>query len=201
MKLKNNQSGVAHIAAILVVVVIAAIGIVGWKVWDSTKEDKSSSADTTTKTTTETNQNSTPNTTSTYLEVKELGVKLKLTSDTKDLTYSVNKDGVAVLSSTSLAKEEPKCAADYVDNSQYAIHGVGSVSYFTDPNGTETGPGPSNKQNYPDSILLNGKYYYILTNQSFCVNVGTKNNPTDKAYQIETSLVHALRNDITLEKL
>ena len=35
MKLRNNQSGVAHLAAILVVVVVIAIGAVGWKVWDN----------------------------------------------------------------------------------------------------------------------------------------------------------------------
>lgn len=33
MKLKTNQSGVAHIAAILIVLVMVAIGFVGWKVW------------------------------------------------------------------------------------------------------------------------------------------------------------------------
>jgi hypothetical protein len=37
MKLKNNQSGIAHVAAILLVVVIAVVGFVGWKVWDGNK--------------------------------------------------------------------------------------------------------------------------------------------------------------------
>ena len=35
MKLKNNESGIAHLAAIVAVVVVLAIGAVGWKVWDS----------------------------------------------------------------------------------------------------------------------------------------------------------------------
>lgn len=34
-KIKNNQLGVAHLAAVLVVIVIAVIGLVGWKVWDN----------------------------------------------------------------------------------------------------------------------------------------------------------------------
>ena len=40
MKIKNNQAGVAHLAAILAVVVIAVVGLVGWKVWDNSKDKK-----------------------------------------------------------------------------------------------------------------------------------------------------------------
>lgn len=39
MKLKNNQDGIAHLAAILAVVVVVAIGVVGWKVWDNSKNE------------------------------------------------------------------------------------------------------------------------------------------------------------------
>mgnify|MGYP000858884298 CR=1 FL=1 len=35
MKIKNNQSGVAHLTALFVVVVVVVIGFVGWKVWGS----------------------------------------------------------------------------------------------------------------------------------------------------------------------
>lgn len=50
MKLKNNESGIAHIAAIVVVVVFVAIGVVGWKVWDNQKssDTKKNTAATTT---------------------------------------------------------------------------------------------------------------------------------------------------------
>ncbi|MEI6751410.1 MAG: PsbP-related protein [Candidatus Saccharibacteria bacterium] len=40
MKIKNNQDGIAHIAAILAVVVVVAIGAVGWKVWDNKNKKK-----------------------------------------------------------------------------------------------------------------------------------------------------------------
>ena len=43
MKLRNNQSGIAHVAAIALVVVIAATGFVGWKVWDNNKTKESTS--------------------------------------------------------------------------------------------------------------------------------------------------------------
>lgn len=35
MKIKSNQSGIAHVAVILGVVIILAIGAAGWKVWES----------------------------------------------------------------------------------------------------------------------------------------------------------------------
>lgn len=44
MKLRNNQSGIAHVAAILVVVVLAIIGVVGWKVWKNNDDKKSNSS-------------------------------------------------------------------------------------------------------------------------------------------------------------
>ncbi len=44
MKIKNNQDGVAHLAAILAVVVIVAIGVVGWKVWDNRETEKNNNS-------------------------------------------------------------------------------------------------------------------------------------------------------------
>lgn len=36
MKIKNDQSGIAHVAmVVLIVVVIGVVGFVGWKVWDN----------------------------------------------------------------------------------------------------------------------------------------------------------------------
>lgn len=43
MKIKNNQSGVAHMVAILAVIVIVAIGLVGWKVWDNNRTKQNNS--------------------------------------------------------------------------------------------------------------------------------------------------------------
>ena len=44
MKIKNDQSGIAHVAIVfLVVVVIGVIGLVGWKVWDNNKESNNNS--------------------------------------------------------------------------------------------------------------------------------------------------------------
>ncbi len=39
MRLKNNQSGIAHLAAILSLIVVVAIGVVGWRVWLNSDKD------------------------------------------------------------------------------------------------------------------------------------------------------------------
>ena len=194
MKLRKNQTGTAHLVAILLVVFIVIVGVVGWKVWDNGKKND------TTKTTskTEPGRDTTTSTDDYYLKITELGVKLKLTQDTKDMTYHLNDTGNAVLSSTSLAKEEPKCAADYTGTS-----GVGIVGSFTDPEGSDQVQGGSgtNAESFPDAVKVGTRYYFVLPGQSYCVDVGTKNNPTDAAFKIESTLVKALRSDITLEKL
>lgn len=55
MKLRSNQSGIAHFAAISLVVVVVVIGFVGWKVWDNkhSKSSNSSANDSSTKKTSE----------------------------------------------------------------------------------------------------------------------------------------------------
>ena len=56
MKIKNDQSGIAHVAIVfLVVVVIGVIGLVGWKVWDNGQ--KKNSVSDKAKTTTESIKN------------------------------------------------------------------------------------------------------------------------------------------------
>ncbi len=179
---------------------IAITGYAGWRVWHENK-DKNPVENAVVTNTSGESQDSESGTA--YLEIKELGVKLKLVNDTKDMTYSMDADGNAILSSDSLSKEEPKCSADYSGSDTNGVNGVGKIASFTDPTGNDsvsTAEG-TNIQAWPEAVLVSGKYYYVATNQTFCVNVGTKNSPTDRAFQIENTLVKALRSEILLEKL
>ena len=199
---KNNQKGFSVVEVVIVLVVVGVLGTIGWFVYS--RNSKVKPAASTASDTTQASTNSASNSSSDagYLNVTELGVKVKLNEDTKDLTYFVNKNDIEILSSKTLAEQEPLCAANH--NNSSGVNGVGSISYFTDPNATDLSPSGTDKNSvvYPDAVKVNGKYYYITTNQSGCVNNGTHNNPSDAAYQTESKLVKALRNGkVTLEKL
>ncbi len=83
MKLKNNQSGAAHIVVILLVIVIAIVGVVGWKVWDNSKT-KSDSTPKAQDKTQQTSDNSSDSTKS-YLEIAQWGIKFEVPSEVSDL--------------------------------------------------------------------------------------------------------------------
>lgn len=46
MKIKHNQSGIAHLLAFIVLIIIAVVGFAGWKVWESEQSKKESNAKT-----------------------------------------------------------------------------------------------------------------------------------------------------------
>jgi hypothetical protein len=47
MKIKTNDSGIAHVFALLVVVLVIVIGGVGWRVWDASQQKSAKSTDST----------------------------------------------------------------------------------------------------------------------------------------------------------
>lgn len=107
MKLKNNQAGVAHLAALLVVVVIVVIGLVGWRVWDNSKNNTATS--------------STSNTTadsSSSLGTKENAKTVDETKDWKTYNATLKTGGVQA----TTYKFSFKYPADWkVSSSQYVV--------------------------------------------------------------------------------
>jgi hypothetical protein len=187
--MKNIQKGFGVLVVILALVVMSLIAVVTLFISNNSNKTK-------------TEANTIITEPQTYLNIKELGLKLKLTPDTKDLTYYLDPQNKIVLSSASLAAEEPMCAADYVGES--FVHGVGTILYYTDPDNKDLSPDGTlkNSELFLDPLQLGDKYYYLWSQQSFCVNNGTHNKESDKAYQIEDSLVKAIRrHEIKIEKL
>lgn len=89
-ELKNSGFGVAGVVLIAAVVVV--LGLIGWKLYDATKTKNN------TGNTQQTSNTSTPSNSGTqtpsqsevkYLDIKELGVKVKLDDKTSGITYSV----------------------------------------------------------------------------------------------------------------
>lgn|GEM_PF-5598221 len=83
MKLKNNQSGIAHVIVIvLIVFVLGIIGFVGWKVWDTSKKDEPNKEASSYSTTNETNKEEEKENTESMnksgpgIKIPELGIKI-----------------------------------------------------------------------------------------------------------------------------
>lgn len=101
-----------------------------------------------------------------YLKVPEMGIKLKLTENTKDAYYrlSERKDEngrpeYAMLSTKSL-DAFPECTA-------YANHqGIASISKFK-PGATDPVHG-NFSESYPDAATIDGYGYFIAGNQYDC---------------------------------
>lgn len=202
-----QQKGFGALEGLLSILILLIVGFGGWYVWNnSSKNDKSSESSSERQTENANLQtdrdapesNTTPSAnTKKYLEIAELGVKLALTDQAEDLTFSMKDSKTAILSSNSLSKAEPKCAADYRGTENNGVYGVGSLSYFSDPNGYDVfGGDTTNISAFPDATKVNDKYFYFAPNQSFCVNVGGNNNPGDMAYDIEAEIVRAIKNDV-----
>lgn len=132
---KLGQKGIAHLGLVLVMLVIAAIIGVGWYVWrnqnknitnfdecvaagnpvmESYPEQCAANGQTFVnerqKNAQDAEKIETSEKTSAYLEIPELGIKMKLDEDTEDAYYVV-KNGYVYLSLKSL-KEVDDCAAD-----------------------------------------------------------------------------------------
>ncbi len=209
----KQQKGFGALEGLLVILILLVVSFGGWYVWNNSSNKDESTADKSLVQTESANLQSNADTAATnaapassskkYLEISELGVKLALTDQTDDLTFSMDSSKTAILSSSSLSKAEPKCAADYRGSENNDVYGIGMLSYFTDPNGYELfGGDTTNISAYPEATKVSDKYFYFATNQSYCVNVGSNNNPGDTAYDIETELVKAIKNkDIKIEKL
>ncbi len=104
-KLKNNQTGVAHLAAIVVIVLVLAVGGVGYYVWNSNKDKSNDSTTSSSNTTTspepkqEVTTKADPN--AGYLVMKEWGLRFKVPSGLTDVKYAIHGDKAAFFAKPS----------------------------------------------------------------------------------------------------
>lgn len=122
-----------------------------------------------------------------YLEIPEIGVRLKFPAEITDAyyildkSYSNNGRDWAFISTKTLKNLDPGCSAE--DDSRLA---PGYVSYFTDPN-EPAGPveGSTISDYYPDNFKLGDKYvFYSTYQQSPCYQPETTSE--EKTGQIDT---------------
>ena len=116
-KRENTKStGFGAVEIVIAVAVVLVVGLIGWRFYDASKNKQSASNQqmSSNQSATQTPKD-TPADTAKYLDVKELGVKIKLGDQVKDATYAVQAldDGslVARFSAHSLAASDPACDA------------------------------------------------------------------------------------------
>lgn len=164
-----RNAGFGIVGVVLIVVAVALIGFIGWRVYDASKAKPTSS----TQQQTSSSQSSgsgqpssqppsgTPTDTATYLNIKELGVRIKLDDSVKDATYSVQtlSDGslVARFSTQSLAALDPSC-----DAKSGQLGALEKSTASTDRLGNELKPDGH-------TVFKFGNYYYTYaTSQALC---------------------------------
>jgi hypothetical protein len=151
----NKNAGFGVVGIVLVVAAVIVVGLMGWRVYDANSSKQGAStmqANQSSNNQGNNSSNGNQTDTATYLDVKELGIKVKLSDDIKDATYSVKSlsDGskVARFSTAALAAQDAQCNADFGP--------LGSIEMTTD--GTDRTGAPKVVDNV--SVFKLGNYYY-----------------------------------------
>lgn len=170
----NKQSGFsAVIGVVAIIIVIGVLGLIGWRLYNQPKTMKTANA-TPTTTNSPANPTSTTSTTKatitpqgTYLDIKELGIKILLNSQINDAIYSIvpTTDGSkgAGISAQSLVNLSAACST-----SHYTLGLIEATTTApTNVNGqTAT---PDNKSLFK---INNTYYWYRPPQNEACVTSG-----------------------------
>lgn len=106
----QNSAGFGLTVVVVAIVALVVVGLVGWRLFDASKARPSQQQSN------DQNPSNAQIDMAAYLDVKELGIKLKLDNQVRDATYAIQKldDGslVARFSTRSLAASDPACGAE-----------------------------------------------------------------------------------------
>lgn len=170
----KKQAGFGVMAVVVAVLVVAALGFVGWRLYSSYSKP---SANTPTNSNQAAHQtdNTQTNTSgqATYLDIKELGVKIKLDDSIKDVVYSYSKAnnsqypqyvGGVNLSSQSLINKDSACKPE---------NGANSLGSINELSTNQDGLGNTLVPNGSTIFKLGNNYYILNTPQSPCSSDST----------------------------
>ncbi len=195
----TDQKGFSGLEGLLILVIVGIIGGVGWFVYNSQKKtastlDKTSQSQgepqkTVSKATPPTQQTASQ---SDYLNIKELGIRFKLTNNIKDAYYYVssNKDSnniTTVYVSTHSVDAYPGCQAS-------KNNGAGIAAIATYYQGETSPVAGDYSTTFPRAPKIGDLYYYIAGNQYDC----TEQKNTDLYTKIHQEFMDAYT---TIEKL
>lgn len=162
----NTSAGFGIVGAVLIVVAVALVGLIGWRVYDTSKTKSASSSSQGSSN----NQSSTegagttqptPRSTTTYLDIKELGVKIKLDDKTSGESYSYytssngKGDGAVIIDSTMKIVDS---ANQYCKGQNAGM--IGNLERSKDPLYFSNGASAVTVDNVTSFKL--GDYYYVF---------------------------------------
>jgi type II secretory pathway pseudopilin PulG len=150
----SDQAGFSAIELVFVIVLISALSIAAIWSHHTTKS--------TAKTTSAAAQ---------YLQIKELEIRLPLTSGIKDLVYAYNPTTNSLyFSTTSIDDQDPSCTPSATNTGAFGVVSVSSTAITT------TVPAGSSTSVNPDGTLYaiaNGYYLYLKGSSNDCLYVSS----------------------------
>jgi hypothetical protein len=178
MKIKNNQSGVAHIAIVLLIVVVLGVaGFVGWKVWDIRK-DSSKIKDTAPVNTSsqDTNTSNKKTEAGTGIEISSLGIKIN-DPESRGLVLETSEICEDSCTKVDLIRDNND---SYFNECKY----VASIRKIVD-NDNPMADMKSTDYYYPLTKKVGSNWYQVRTGSNFqssCKNNSDGTNPNE-AYE------------------
>jgi hypothetical protein len=113
---KEKQAGFGVVIVIMVILVLAGLGYVGYRLYNHSSNSTSTTSGQTSNQTSNTNGNGAVSQ-ATYLDIKELGVKIKLSDGIKDAEYSIlsSADGpyASVSTKSLITLSNGTCGTDF----------------------------------------------------------------------------------------
>lgn len=163
MKIKNNQSGVAHVAIVIIIVFVLLLAFVGYRITQKKDEPVAKSTSNAAKAT-----NDTEKATDTdknggetkFLTIKEWGVKFALTTDTADAYYDTKTS--SNLDSMSLRSHSLDSEADCTTGPQSV------ASIFRVPKDIINEQTSKKYSEGGDGNTIGEYYYFIQSSQYMC---------------------------------
>jgi len=170
----NKQSGFSIAIIIVAIVVLAILGYAGYRIYTGQANKPASTDNTTTNQTTNNTQssNTQPNSTqdtATYLDIKELGIKIKLSDAIKDAEYALfqpqQTDGSTIvgISAHSLDDGSSPDAGVHCRADSGAIGAI--IATTTDPIAVDEQPQPVDNKTL---FKLGDMYYHYVGPQTAC---------------------------------
>lgn len=164
MKGQGRQSGFSIVEGVIVVAAIAVIGAAGWFVYQHNRTKPAAATGGSQTTTQNNNTTTTPGTTVGYLDIKEWGVKIPLTSTISSAYYvvstSLSNDPDGLPSGVWLGLKSLSDASCNPANNNLG-NGTGAIGDILRVPVSATDPvsGKPYSQKYPNGVTI-GAYYY-----------------------------------------